>query len=38
MAGDAFAFLSAGELTGLYAAGKLSPVEATQAKKHLRPK
>jgi aspartyl-tRNA(Asn)/glutamyl-tRNA(Gln) amidotransferase subunit A len=31
MAGDDFAYLSAAELTGLYAAGKLSPVEAVEA-------
>jgi hypothetical protein len=38
MAGDDIAFLSAGELTGFYAAGKLSPVEATQPQKHLQRK
>jgi aspartyl-tRNA(Asn)/glutamyl-tRNA(Gln) amidotransferase subunit A len=31
MAGDDIAFLSAAELTGLYRAGRLSPVEATTA-------
>ena len=31
MAGDDFAYLPAAELTGLFAAGKLSPVEAAEA-------
>jgi len=31
MAGDDIAYLSAGELTGLYRAGKLSPVEVAEA-------